>query len=478
MSEHWKELLPIDDYMVRTNGILHDFDRKVLTLLYQPLIGSLCYSLYMTLWGEIDIDRLWGNKNKHYHLMSMMQLNLKQILEERKKLEGIGLLKTYLKNEETNRSYIYELQPPLSPQDFFNDGVLNIYLYNRLGKTSFNKVKQFFSDQTIQLNAYEDVSSAFNDVFLSLSPSELTASHNEMTNALNIEEKNQYAHRERPNGVFISEDHFDFPLFFAGISESLIPKDAFTAKAKEVIAKLAFLYQIDPIEMKKVVIQALDEKDEINIEELRKSARNYYQFMNGDVLPTLVENTQPLFYRSAQLSAPLSKEEQLINYLDTVSPYQLLVDISGGVQPSSADLQIIENVMLNQKLNPGVVNVLIHYVMLKSDMKLSKNYVEKIAGHWARKDIKTVKAAMDLAKEEHRQYQEWANNKQKKETKGSQANQRFSKDKLNPDVKRRLLMLGAEQPEPNTKTNTVELTEEDRKKRRQKMFDLLEGKGE
>lgn len=477
MSEHWKELLPIDDYIVRTNGILHDFDRKVLTLLYQPLIGSLCYSLYMTLWGEIDVNRLWGNKNKHYHLMSMMQLNLKQILEERKKLEGIGLLKTYLKNEETNRSYIYELQPPLSPQDFFNDGVLNIYLYNRLGKTSFNKVKQFFSDQKIQLNAYEDVTSAFNDVFLSLSPSELTASHKEMTNALNIAEKDQYAHRERSTGVFISEDHFDFPLFFAGISESLIPKDAFTVKAKEVIAKLAFLYRIDPIEMKKVVIQALDEKDEINIEELRKSARNYYQFMNGDVLPKLVENTQPLFYRSAQAAEPLNKEEQLINYLDTVSPYQLLVDISGGVEPSSADLQIIENVMINQKLNPGVVNVLIHYVMLKSDMKLSKNYVEKIASHWARKDIKTVKAAMDLAKEEHRQYQEWASNKQKKETQGSQANQRFSKDKLNPDVKRRLLMLGADQPENNSKTNT-ELTEEDRKKRKQKMFDLLEGKGE
>ncbi len=64
--------------------------------------------------------------------------------------------------------------------------------------------------------------------------------------------------------------------------------------------------------------------------------------------------------------------------------------------------------MMNQKLTPGVVNVLIYYVMLRSDMKLAKTYVEKIAGHWARKKVGTVAEAMALAKEENRQYQEWA----------------------------------------------------------------------
>ena len=50
-------------------------------------------------------------------------------------------------------------------------------------------------------------------------------------------------------------------------------------------------------------------------------------------------------------------------------------------------------------------------------MKLTKNYVEKIASHWARKNIKTVKEAMELAKMEHRQYAEWAEgNKSGKKT--------------------------------------------------------------
>lgn len=42
-----------------------------------------------------------------------------------------------------------------------------------------------------------------------------------------------------------------------------------------------------------------------------------------------------------------------------------------------SDLTAVEDVMLGQKLDPGVINVLIHYVMLKTDMKLSKNYMEK-----------------------------------------------------------------------------------------------------
>lgn len=67
--------------------------------------------------------------------------------------------------------------------------------------------------------------------------------------------------------------------------------------------------------------------------------------------------------------------------------------------------------MFKQKLLPGVVNVLVQYVMLKTDMKLTKGYIEKIASHWSRKKISTVRDAMRLAKSEHKQYLEWAEGK-------------------------------------------------------------------
>lgn len=143
MAQHWQEILPIDRYIVSANGLLYDYDRKVLTFLYQPLIGSTCLSLYMTLWAEVEENRLWSESSSHHLLMNLLGMNLKDIYEARLKLEGIGLLKTYMKKDEEERSFIYELIPPLTPEQFFQDGMLNIYLYRKIGKNHFARLKRF-----------------------------------------------------------------------------------------------------------------------------------------------------------------------------------------------------------------------------------------------------------------------------------------------------------------------------------------------
>lgn len=51
--------------------------------------------------------------------MGAMQTSLKTIYAEKEKLEGIGLLKTYVKETEQERLFIYELIPPLRPDEFF-----------------------------------------------------------------------------------------------------------------------------------------------------------------------------------------------------------------------------------------------------------------------------------------------------------------------------------------------------------------------
>jgi replication initiation and membrane attachment protein len=92
-------------------------------------------------------------------------------------------------------------------------------------------------------------------------------------------------------------------------------------------------------------------------------------------------------------------------------------------------LKIIEDMMSKKKLLPGVVNVLIQYVLLKADSKFTKNYVEQIASHWARKEVKTVKEAMELARSEHSKYLSW--NEEKKTRKSS--NKKPIRTELLPD---------------------------------------------
>jgi replication initiation and membrane attachment protein len=414
MEHHWKELIPVDRYVVRSNSILHDFDRKVLTLLYQPLIGSRAYSLYMTLWSELEQHQLWGEETTHHSLMAIMQCSLKEIYHERLKLEGIGLLKTYVNHEQDERMFIYELQAPLTPEQFFTDGVLNIFLYNRVGKSKFNKLKQFFSTSTIDMSKFSSITRSFNEIFYSVHPEQMVAAVNDETKEeLVLANGYEYVGRNEKNEYTITDDVFDFDLFFAGLSANMVPKRAINAKVKEAIKKLAFLYGIGPLEMQKLVISVIDPYEHIDIDALRKAAREWYQFEHGESLPHLSTRVQPLPYRTMTDIEPKTKEEQLIKQLETISPRQLLMDISGGAEPSLSDLQIIEDVMFHQKLLPGVVNVLIYYVMLRTDMKLSKAYVEKIASHWARKKVRTVKEAMELAKREAREYQKWASEKEK-----------------------------------------------------------------
>lgn len=418
MGQHWQELVPIDRYTVAANGLLHDYDRKVLTFLYQPLVGSVCFSLYMTLWSDLEQNRLWSNSSSHHLLMNLMDLNLKEIYEARLKLEGIGLLKTYVKNEEGERSFVYELQPPLTPEQFFLDGMLNIYLYRKIGKNHFTRLKRFFSDQTSPPADFQDVTKAFQEVFESATPGSLQYVQDRAAD-LNADEGQNFIGRNDSSPIQLDADTFDFELLTAGLNESLVPKKAITNRVKEAISNLAFLYKIDPIQMKNILLSAINVENEIDIEELRKAARDWYQFLNQDQLPSLAHRTQPVAHR-VQQEEPKSQEEKLVRYLETTSPLQVLKDVSGGAEPSQSDLQIIEEVLFKQKLLPGVVNVLIQFVMLRTDMKLTKGYVEKIASHWTRKQIKTVKEAMDLAKNEHRTYLEWSSGKKNGRTSSKQ----------------------------------------------------------
>jgi replication initiation and membrane attachment protein len=405
MAQHWQELIPIDRYLVTSNGLLHEYDRKVLTFLYQPLIGSTCLSLYMTLWAELEENRLWSESSTHHLLMNLLSVNLKEIYEARLNLEGIGLIKTYVKSDDSGRSFIYELHPPLNPEQFFLDGMLNIYLYRKIGKNHFSRLKRFFSDKQKPLEEdYVEVTRAFQDVFASATPGSLQYMQ-EHSKELEAEPAQEFIGRNGQKPIQIDTSSFDFEMLMAGLNESLVPQKSLTKKVKEVISNLAFLYGISPIEMKNFILGAINEKDEIDIEDLRKGARDWYQFENYDQLPSLINRTQPAVHQ-VQLTEPKTQEEKLIRYYETTPPIVIFKELSGGVEPSVSNLKILEEVMIKYKLPPGVVNVLIEVVLRKTDMKFTKNFVESIASHWARLKIKTVKEAMEAAIKEERSFKE------------------------------------------------------------------------
>lgn len=455
MKQLWNEIQPVDRYQVSSNGMLHEYDGRVISLLYQPLIGVHCYSLYMTLWNEMEVNRLWSEEWTHYHLMNFLALNLRDIYEARLKLEGIGLLKTYVKNINEDRVFIYELQPPLTPEQFFTDGILNVFLYKQLGRQHFSRLKKMFTDPALQKAEYQNITRSFHEVYTAASEDHFLhdlEAHEESK----INENLQFHTRTSPNEIKIGEIDFDFDLFLTGIKGLIIPQKVLSAQVKDAIYKLSFLYNINAIDMQNIFLSALNAEQNINIDDLRKAARDWYQLEHANDLPKLVDRIQPLKDRTKSEIGD-TREDKLIHYLETTSPRQLLIDISDGAEPSKGDLQAVEDIMFGQQLPAGVVNVLIQYVLLKTDMKLTKNYMEKIASHWTRKKVKTVKEAMELAKSEHRQYQQWA------DTKNGQKNAR-KKPIRTEKLPEWFVEKDEVKPKHNTSSNTEESLEDKRRR--------------
>lgn len=373
-------LLPLDNFVVINKTILNSQDRLTLTLLYQPIVGSIAVSLYLTLWSFLDRNKFNSLGNTHNDLAISMQLKLDDIKEAKDKLEAIGLIKTYLKKGEIN-SYIYELYGPLSAYEFFNNPILDTALYNNLNKKEYKRIVDSFSLPKVDLKGYQDISCSFKDVYNFVST--------EKTGNNNI---------KRAKHLDLSfEPNINFNEVLSLIPEELLNIRSISKDTKELIYELAFIYDLENDAISEIIKNSLvDRKIDINL--LKENCRSFYKFEHKGKIPKIVYQNQPQYLRQSQVNS--TKRSKLINQFETTSPYEFL-SLKQDSKPTEKDMEIIEYLMIEQKLNPGVVNVLLDYVLKINNNKLVRKFVEQIAVQWKRSKIETVSDAIDFARSEY-----------------------------------------------------------------------------
>ena len=378
-------LLPADTYVVINKTILHDEDRKILTDLYLPIIGADAVMLYFCLWSSLDNSQIVSKDFSHQKLVSSLRMTINEIYDNRSKLEAIGLIKTLVKEGEVN-NYIYELYSPASATEFLSHPILNIVLYSNIGKIEYDNLVKTYKLPRFNTSNYNDITKSFNDVF------ESTA----MTSYdLSLDDIRKY------NKLKLNiNSNFDFNFLINSMPKNIDVNRVFTKEVKELIINLSFIYDIDAIHMSNIIKGSLNERGTINKELLRKSSRNYYQFDNGGILPTIIDNSQPEYLRKP--IGDTSNRAKMIYTFETISPRELLIKKNNGSEPTRRDLKLLEDLLVDYKLKPGVVNVLIDYILNVNNKKLTRNYVETLAGEWQRLGIETVEEAMSTAEKEHK----------------------------------------------------------------------------
>ena len=369
-----------DSYQARLITLIGDYDRESLCNLYQPLVGHVAISLYFTLWTEASNKRI--NNITHDSLLAKMQLSTGEFIKARKALEGVGLLKTYLEEENNNKTFYYDLLAPKTPSEFFQDTLLYGLLIKYIGEVDAKKLADLYKIEYVHHG--NEISSSFGEIFNPNfdDPIFLKALHSAPAKGRN---------RAKISLTFSYEKLFEC-LANSGISE----KDL-TKKELAELSRLSTLYGSNEERIADILVNNYNPS-------LDKGKRCDF----GSITKALQEETNYVYMSSSFSSTKSGMKPKLvsssnalaskINMMETISPKDFLGILQGGSKAASSDLKIIDSLSKQFHLPNGVLNVVIDYCLGVNDNILSKPYMEKICASLAREGITTAMDTMNYFK--------------------------------------------------------------------------------
>ena len=169
---------------------------------------------------------------------------------------------------------------------------------------------------------------------------------------------------------------------------------------KDFLYKIAYIYNYDNDDMIELIRNSTTERHTIDKKLLQENANKYYRYDHVGKLPSIIYKNQPEYLRKENLDT--SNRSKMIHIFETTTPYDFIHSKYKTGNPTSSDLNIISYLLIDLNLKPGVVNVLIDYVLKINNNKLIKSFVEVIASQWSKSGIETVEDAMNIAEKEYR----------------------------------------------------------------------------
>ena len=343
---------------------LSTFNQNFFTNFYQPILTPLAYNLYLTFNSMIKAGILESNKIKLSTLLSKLNVsNLDNVLNSRLELEGLGLIETYMKQEEDNYFYIEIIKSLPTPYEFISNDVLNTLLKSKIDEDSYNNLIKEYIIHLYDMKSFENVTISCDEVFEASKSSE---------SAL---------WQDNSSKININNNHFDYEYVTIVLSGSTNLKQEFLKSVEfyNNLNRISWIYDLTDDELIEVVKQSI-EKNIVDYELLRKNA------------------TKILGKRKVVVSkreANVESSSKVINTLNSITPSKL-VNAKYHTSLTPSEVEMFDKLLVDTNISTGVLNVLIIYVMdLKNGEIPSYNYFLKIINTWIRKGIKTTEAALN-----------------------------------------------------------------------------------
>ncbi len=354
-------------FHIYANFTLSSDDNGVLSLLYSPLIGSDAYLLYMAFTTLLERNNLKSEEYTHENFFKMFSFKTKAFNSAKEKLEGIGLLVTYMDN---NGDYLYIVNPPLTARNFLKDATLGLYLYSKLGEEVFNQIYNHFKIEKIDKNNFQNITKSFDDVFESILVSDKT-----------YDKFSYILGRKLNQNIKIEHTKFDMEYFIKNIDTGLL-ETGVTSKFKEQIINLSYVYGFNEDEMVGLFNDSINKTGYYDYRLLKKKANNLFKFKRNMNAPILKQKDKNDLDASS-----------LINWLENAPAKDILESQNENFSP--AYLDTINDIYSNIELPRGVLNVMILKVLTEKGGELPNlKYFKKMSETWISDNIFSTEDAI------------------------------------------------------------------------------------
>ncbi len=350
-----------ESFWVIGSGTLSLDDSSTLALLYQPLIGTDSHGLYLFLSALVNAKTYQSEVYPKSFLMDALNIKEKCLSDAIGKLEAVGLLSTYQKDT----IFMYRLTMPLTPKQFFLDGILGSFLKSEIGESNFEWLFERFAIPEINRVGYENITKSFDQVYQ-------VKTLDSVSSSLHI------VGRKNGSGIVINQD-FKLDQLFEVLPVRLQKKRIFTKKIQSQIASIMYVYGFNLDDMKQVLVEAYDEDHSgLFYEKINLCAQRYHEKHNG----------------KERIEIDLKGDSERPKLSD-FSPQDIISSYAPKMTNSAFALETIRQFVERNAVEVGVINaVIIICLRIKPDLP-NLNYLEKVLNTLLQKGITTEKEAYE-----------------------------------------------------------------------------------
>lgn len=383
-------LQPKTVYEVKKSVPLTSEGQKALVNLYQPIIGADALALYFCLLQDFEDTQ---EKYTHLELLNALDMGIGTMKIAKKRLEGIGLLKTYYKEQPEVR-FLYVLTEPLAPKEFLKDELMSFLLVVKVGQSKFRQLNRRFNSLVINTDGYQEVTAKFGSVY-NFSQSEYQA------NQSLVEKATSALANEQTSQLPLDDKQLNWPLLRDLATKKFINPAQLTDTLKKSLLLYHELFGYDELQLTNLMAEAVALTD--GVIDQRKLKNIVYK-QSQHLLPDKKQTNQnyqsdeQIRRKNILLAQGFTQADwQTILDSERLAPMEYLTALKAakGGYVTKNEEWLLTDLVSKSPLPPAVINILLNYLLVvQNKAQLPQALTNQIANDWSQNKFKTPEEAI------------------------------------------------------------------------------------